>query len=81
MPAKPEAANFYPAGATKADVEQWMAGLRADLKGPAQGFFTTIRRGADGKLTAVPYSLEYQGELALAAQYLREAAALTVSRR
>ena len=30
----------------------------------ATGFFTTIRRDADGKFVAVPYSLEYQGELA-----------------
>src|SRR5918994_5068332 len=26
-PAKPEAANFYPSGAAKADVEAWLAGL------------------------------------------------------
>src|SRR5208282_6047855 len=37
----------------------------------------TIRRAPDGSLTAVPFSLEYQGELALAAELLREAAALT----
>ena len=43
----------------------------------ATGFFTTIRRGPDGKLMAVPYSTEYQGELALAAQHLRAAAAAT----
>src|SRR4030095_15806635 len=35
------------------------------------------RRGPDGKLTAVPYSVEYQPELARAAGLLREAAALT----
>src|SRR3989442_7167548 len=43
----------------------------------AAGSFTTIRRGADGRFTAVPYSLEYQGELARAAELLREAAGLT----
>ena len=43
----------------------------------ATGFFTTIRRNADGKFIAVPYSFEYQGELAHAAELLREAAALT----
>jgi hypothetical protein len=37
----------------------------------------TIRRGLDGKFTAVPYSVEYQGELAQAAALLREAASLT----
>ena len=44
--AKPEAANFYPAGATKADVEQWIDALPATTKARATGFFTTIRRGA-----------------------------------
>jgi hypothetical protein len=76
-PAKPEGANFYPAGATKAEVEAWMKGLPAKERETAQGFFTTIRRGADGKLAAVPYSVEYQGELARAAGLLREAASAT----
>lgn len=76
-PAKPGHANFYPAGATKEEVETWMAGLSEAQAREAKGFFTTIRRGADGRFVSVPYSLEYQGELALAAQLLREAAALT----
>ncbi len=77
VPAKPGGANFYPAGATKADVEAWMAGLPPVERTRAAGFFTTIRRGPDGRFTAVPYSLEYQGELARAAELLREAAGLT----
>jgi hypothetical protein len=77
VPEKPPAANFYPAGATKAEVEQWIAGLPAVERARATGFFTTIRRTPDGRLTAVPYSLEYQGELALAAMHLREAASAT----
>ncbi|HET9702938.1 MAG TPA: hypothetical protein VFP85_02815 [Vicinamibacterales bacterium] len=76
-PAKPEAANFYPQGATKADVEKWIAGLSAAERERATGFFTTIRRGPDGRFIAVPYSTEYQGELTLAAQHLRAAAAAT----
>ena len=76
-PEKPASANFYPVGATKAEVEQWIASLGADEKARATGFFTTIRRGPDGKLIAVPYSTEYQGELAIAAQHLRAAAAAT----
>lgn len=76
-PEKPAAANFYPAGATKAEVEQWIAGLSPAEKTAATGFFTTIRRTPDGKLSAVPYSTEYQGELAIAAQHLRAAAAAT----
>src|SRR5690349_21572067 len=76
VPAKPEAANFYPAGATKAEVEQWMNGLTGEAKAAATSFFTTIRRTPQG-FTAVPYAIEYQGELARAAALLREAAAST----
>ena len=77
MPAKPEAGNFYPAGATKDEVEAWMKSLPAAEQTAAHGFFTTIRRRPDGALVAVPYSLEYQGELTRAAELLREAAGLT----
>jgi hypothetical protein len=76
-PQKPPSANYYPAGATKAEVEQWIASLGAAEKANATGFFTTIRRGPTGGFVAVPYSIEYQGELALAAQHLRAAAAAT----
>jgi hypothetical protein len=76
-PPKPEQANFYPAGATKAEVEKWLAPLAEPERRRATGFFTTIRRTPDGGLTAIPYSLEYQGEVARAAALLREAAALT----
>ena len=76
-PEKPAAANFYPAGATKAEVESWLAGLPPAEHAAATGFFTTIRRDASGRFTAVPYSLEYQGELAEMAQELRAAAAAT----
>ena len=75
--AKPHAANYYPAGATKEEVEAWMKGLPEAEAAAARGFFTTIRRGPGGRFTAVPYSLEYQGELARAADLLREAAGLT----
>ena len=49
-PAKPKRANFYPEGATKAEVEKWINSLRRREKAQATGFFTTIRRGPDGKL-------------------------------
>jgi hypothetical protein len=76
VPPKPESANFYPAGATKEDVQKWVDGLSANAREAATGFYTTIRRDAKG-FVAVPYSLEYQGELARAADLLREAARLT----
>ena len=74
---KPDGANFYPAGATKADIEQWLATLSPADKAQALGFFTTIRRGADGHFVTVPYTIEYQGELALIAEHLRAAARAT----
>jgi hypothetical protein len=63
-PPKPPQGNFYPAGATKQEVEAWITGLPEAQRRQATGFFTTIRRGPDGRFTAVPYALEYQGELA-----------------
>jgi hypothetical protein len=75
-PTKPESANFYPAGATKEETQKWLDGLSSPAKEDATGFFTTIRRGEKG-LVAVPYNLEYQGQLARAADLLREAAGLT----
>ncbi|MEP6783722.1 MAG: hypothetical protein ABI983_08630 [Acidobacteriota bacterium] len=76
-PEKTPQANFYPEGATKDEVEKWINSLSGAEKTAATGFFTTIRRGPAGKLIAVPYSTEYQGELAIAAQHLRAAAAAT----
>jgi Peptidase family M49 len=75
--ARPEGANFYPVDATKEQVEAWIKGLPDAEKAGALGYFTTVRRGMDGQLRTVPYSIEYQGELGRAAQLLREAAALT----
>ncbi|MGE0814831.1 MAG: hypothetical protein AB7O28_04030 [Vicinamibacterales bacterium] len=76
-PEKPAAANYYPADATKEEVERWIASLSGPARQAATGFFTTIRRGGAGQLVAVPYNVEYQSELALAAAHLREAAAAT----
>jgi hypothetical protein len=74
---KPDSGNFYPAGATRDEVDAWLKRLSAAQKEEAAGFFTTIRRGLDGTLAIVPYSIEYQGELAEAARLLSAAAALT----
>ena len=76
-PSKPPQANFYPAGATKEEVDAWMKALPEPQRRAATGFFTTIRRGPDGKFMAVPYSIEYQGELAEVSRLVAEAASLT----
>lgn len=75
-PPKPEGANFYPPDATKAEVEKWIQSLPPTERARATGFFTVIRR-AGNTFSIVPYSLEYQPELARAADLLREAAKLT----
>ena len=76
-PPKPPQANFYPDGVSKEEVESWIKTLPDAQRRAATGFFTTIRRGPDGKLTAVPYSVEYQRELGEIARLVREAASLT----
>jgi hypothetical protein len=77
VPEKPASGNFYPAGASKDDVSRWMSTLSPEERARASGFFTTIRRAPNGGFTVVPYRLEYQGELARAAELLREAAVAT----
>ncbi|MGQ0836550.1 MAG: dipeptidyl-peptidase 3 family protein [Gammaproteobacteria bacterium] len=74
---KSKGANFYPPDATREEIDAWMKALPEAQRGAATGFFATIRRNPDGKLTAVPYSVEYQGELAETARLLREAASHT----
>jgi hypothetical protein len=70
-------ANFYPENMTKDEFETWVKTLSPEQKEQAEGFFTVIRRGADGKLKTIPYSDEYKSDLASAGKLLREAAALT----
>ena len=82
VPLKPESANFYPSRATKTEVEGWINTLPEAERAVGTSFFTTIRRTPTGgeaqiRFTIVPFSLEYQGELARAAELLREAAAAT----
>ncbi len=82
VPLKPESANFYPSRATRTEVEGWINTLPDAERALGASFFTTIRRTPTGgeaqnRFTIVPFSLEYQGELARAAELLREAAAAT----
>ncbi|MBB3117871.1 dipeptidyl-peptidase 3 family protein [Pseudoduganella violacea] len=74
---KPEAGNFYPAGASKETVEAWINSQSAEAKKDAQWFFTTIRAGADGKFKTVKYSEEYAAEMQKLSSLLKEAAAAT----
>jgi len=74
-PAKPEGANFYPAGSAKADIEKWIAALPPAERARANGFFTVIRRQGES-YALVNYNVEYKAELEQAATLLRDAAAL-----
>ena len=74
-PPKPAAANYYPEGASKAEIERWIQSLPEAERSRATGFFTVIRRSGNS-FSLVPYNIEYQGELTRAAAFLREAAQL-----
>jgi hypothetical protein len=74
---KPAQANFYPADASKEEIEKWMASLSGVAHAQASGFFSVIRRDPAGKLVAVPYNVAYQNSLMQAAAYLRAAADTT----
>ncbi len=80
VPAKPEGAGFYPEGSTKDQIDAWMKGLSAADRALAAGFFTAVRYPAGertDRFITIPYSIEYQGELEVAASHLRKAALLT----
>lgn len=74
---KPLGANFYPENMTRQDFEAWAKTLSAEARAQAEGFFTVIRRGPDGKLRDIPYSEAYRKDLEACAQDLRDAAKLT----
>jgi hypothetical protein len=76
-PKKLPGANFYPEDMSKDEFETWAAKLPKDQQEAARGFFTVIRRGADKKLVAVPYSKAYGVDLERAAKLLEEGAAAT----
>lgn len=74
---KPLGANFYPGNMTREEFDAWVKTLSPGAREEAEGFFTVIRRGPDGKLRAVPYSEAYKKDLESCAQDLRAAAKLT----
>ena len=67
--AKPLGATFYPVDMTREEFEA------ADFPDKT-GLYSFVRRDSEGKLTTVPYHIEYATELALAAALLRDAADL-----
>jgi tetratricopeptide (TPR) repeat protein len=90
VPKKPEQANYYPADATKAEIETWFGTLPGpgksggySAKTQAAGFFTIIRRFPLGMANGMGgfhwerYDTAYQNELTEAAAHLRKAAELT----
>jgi hypothetical protein len=77
VPPKPRQANFYPADASRDEVEAWLATLTPEAAEVATGFFSVIRRGADRQLRAVPYRLAYHQTLTAIAADLRAAARAT----
>lgn len=80
VPAKPTGAGFYPEDMTKQEFETWVKTLTPTEQAKAVGFFSVIRRNADGTLKQVPYSEEYKEYLVPAANLLREAATLTTNK-
>ncbi len=70
--AKPLGARFYPEDMTRKEFEDAFLPNKIDL-------YSFVRRDAEGKLTLVPYHVEYRDELAEAARLLREAGRLAES--
>jgi Peptidase family M49 len=75
-PHKLPGANFYPPDMTKDEFETWAYKLSKPEKEMATGFFSVIHR-RNGKLVAVPYSVEYATDLQKLSKLLDDAAALT----
>jgi len=67
----------YPSDATKDEVAHWWSQLPAAERAVAKSPYSVIRRGADGQLLAVPYSIAFGDDLARAAVLLRQSAAAT----
>jgi hypothetical protein len=77
VPPKPPQADYYPADASRDEVEKWIKSLSGQAHADATSFFTVIRRDAQGRLIAVPYNVIYRNTLLAAANHLKLAAATT----
>jgi hypothetical protein len=72
---KPEGANFYPPGMTKGEFDS--AAATGKARGDSlKSLYTMIRRDANGRLTAVPYSKFFAAAHGIAAEKLLAAAKL-----
>ena len=72
---KPLGAGFYPLDLTKEEFEKYIAANPSE-RAALENEFRVIKR-ENGRLAAVPYSIEYKPELERMAVRLNEAAALT----
>jgi hypothetical protein len=77
VPAKRPMGDFYPTGATKHDIDAWLATLVQPERKQALDSFTTIEHAPNGRFSVSPYSVHYKDLLVEASDALREAAALT----
>jgi len=66
---KPKGANYYPADITKDEFEKSTDKNKTSL-------YTFIRRNKDGKLTSIPYHIQFESQVKEVAQLLKEAAKL-----
>lgn len=72
---KPAGANFYPRELSRTELDAFVS-AHPDFADDFRSQYTLIRRGADGVLEAIPYHVAFAAQVALAADKLREAAAL-----
>ncbi len=72
---KPEGANFYPADMTREEFEAHIA-AHPEREEEFESLYTLIRRGAEGRLEAVPYSVAFREALGRTSGYLMKASEL-----
>ncbi len=77
VPTEQPIGDYYPSGATKHDMESWLATLSESDRKRALDAFTVIERGQSDRFEVVSYARHYKDGLNEAAAALREAAALT----
>ena len=73
-PAKPEGANFYPANASKAEIERWIQSLPEAERARATGFFTRHQARRHRLLPSCPTASSIRTSLRAPRALLREAA-------